>query len=34
VSDIVVKLESVGDHLGALYQIDHSAGHRGEEKKG
>jgi ferritin len=33
VSDIVAKLELVGDHRGALYQIDKQAGRRAEEAK-
>ena len=33
VSDILAKLEMVGDHRGALYQIDKQAGRRAEEAK-
>lgn len=32
VNDILARLEPAGDHLGALYQIDHQAGKRAEEK--
>ncbi len=33
VGEILAKLELVGDHLSALYQIDQQAGRRAEEKK-
>ena len=33
VGDILAKLEMVGDHRGALYQIDKQAGRRAEEAK-
>jgi ferritin len=33
VSDILAKLELVGDHRGALYQIDKQAGRRAEAAK-
>jgi len=34
VSDILAKLELVGESRGALFQIDHQAGHRAEGAKG
>ncbi len=33
VADILAKLELAGNHLGALFQIDHHAGKRAEDKE-